>query len=184
MKYEITKSFTFAYAHRIWNQELNGEQSVNAKCKCKQIHGHNAKVIVHLQSDELTRGMVLDFNNLGWFKKLLDDTLDHKLIMDVNDPMTNDLLTPYGSHKVDPDNWLHIGGVSGLRIRVISSEDRGKHPDHVIERIRSVVLMDGVPTAENIAIELLNLLRASMGELVKGVEFYETDGCMAYVACN
>jgi len=87
-KYIIAKEFNFSYGHRVWAQELNKEFSIDDNCSCRFMHGHNAKVIVHLESNKLNaQGMVVDFRMIDWFKKYLDDTLDHKMILDIDDPL-------------------------------------------------------------------------------------------------
>ena len=59
---------------------------------CRHLHGHQGKIIVFLQSNELKNGMVTDFHHLNWFKLFLDNTLDHKFIIDIHDPLFATLL--------------------------------------------------------------------------------------------
>lgn len=90
--YLITKEFEFCYGHRVHNQTLNTEYSVDGNCACRHLHGHQGKVVVHLSEKQLTNDMVTDFKHLNWFKKWLEDNLDHKMILDEKDPLTH-LLT-------------------------------------------------------------------------------------------
>lgn len=86
--WEIDKAFSFCYGHRVWSQKLHtGFTSNNDKnCKCRFLHGHEATVKVYLSADELTDGMVTDFKHLGWLDDFLDKHIDHKFILDLNDP--------------------------------------------------------------------------------------------------
>ena len=69
MKWEISKEFDFCYGHRVWSQTLNIDFSLDACLKCRHLHGHQGKVIVYLESNELNNSMVTDFKHLNWFKK-------------------------------------------------------------------------------------------------------------------
>ena len=93
-KWTIDKQFDFCYGHRVWSQKLIGNycESGDSSCKCRFLHGHKGHVHVFLESDTLERGMVTDFKHLGWLKNFLDDNLDHKFIIDRNDPLFNTLL--------------------------------------------------------------------------------------------
>ena len=90
--WEISKEFDFCYGHRVWSQSLNVEFSLDSCLMCRHLHGHQGKVIVYLKSDTLKSGMVTDFKHLNWFKKFLDDVIDHKFIIDINDPLFSTLL--------------------------------------------------------------------------------------------
>ncbi len=57
------------------------------KGKCRNIHGHRWKVVVHVKNEELKksgqeRGMVLDFGSLKNKLKEICDYFDHKLIIE------------------------------------------------------------------------------------------------------
>lgn len=77
--YTISREFTFCYGHRLL--DYNG--------KCAHLHGHNAKVLITLESEQLdSQGMVLDFSELkrtvgGWIEK----NIDHKMVLRKDDPM-------------------------------------------------------------------------------------------------
>jgi len=92
----IDKQFGFCYGHRVWTQQLIKEycEQGDVSCKCKHLHGHEAAVHVFLESSTLTRGMVTDFKHLGWLKEFIDTYLDHKFIMDVNDPLFQTVVKP------------------------------------------------------------------------------------------
>lgn len=81
MTLSVTKELTFDAAHR-----LMGHPG-----KCKSLHGHTYKLQVTLESDGLTRGMVMDFSDM---KKHLDAIInkwDHATILENCDPLINHL---------------------------------------------------------------------------------------------
>ena len=73
--YEIKVIDEFAGAHNLRNY----------KGKCEELHGHNWKTEIVLESDTLDeKGMIMDFKEL---KKILKDTLallDHKYLNDLS----------------------------------------------------------------------------------------------------
>ncbi len=111
MRWEITKTFRFEAGHRVWKQnltmgrgaELTKERPVN---KCVNLHGHSYVLEVTVGSDTLTdQEMVMDFYHVKNALKDLIDTIDHSFIIDVNDPMYEDLRSvaeKYGAMKIFP----------------------------------------------------------------------------------
>jgi len=92
--YTIDKRFDICYGHRVWNQTLNDNytEQGHACAKCRHIHGHQGAIHVFLEGEALKHGMVVDFTWLGWFKNFLDDNLDHKFIIDRNDPWFTNII--------------------------------------------------------------------------------------------
>ena len=90
--WEISKEIGFDYGHRVHNQTLNKEYSVDDDCVCKHLHGHRGTLQVFLSGDELVKGMVTDFKHLNWFQKFIDDNIDHKFIIDRNDPWFDNII--------------------------------------------------------------------------------------------
>lgn len=187
MKWTIDKSFDWCYGHRVWSQELNPDftGSEGACLACRHLHGHQGKLKVFLEGDELTRGMVTDFKHLGWMKNFIDDVLDHKFIMDINDPLI--------PHEV-PD-YIEFDHRSGTIDKPIPMLDLGKcdyydegywmlNLDHLAfkdqaltEKYEGMVFVDFVPTSENLSAWLLKIAQKKMAELgvkVTAVEFWET----------
>jgi len=78
MAYKISKSITFSYGHRLI--EYDG--------KCKNLHGHNGKIEIVLESNILDkRGMVVDFSEVkNKIKKWIDKELDHRMLISSKDP--------------------------------------------------------------------------------------------------
>ena len=130
--YKVMKTVSFCYGHRLLNYEG----------KCRHLHGHNADVVITLESEVLDdRGMVVDFTDIkavvkGW----LDKELDHTLLLCRDDPVLPML------------------------------EQAGER----------VFVMDGNPTAENIA-RLICEFVARQGFPVVEVSLWETGtSCASY----
>ncbi|MDX9742558.1 MAG: 6-carboxytetrahydropterin synthase [Arcobacteraceae bacterium] len=169
MKWNISKQFDFCYGHRVWSQELNKEFALDDCLMCRHLHGHQGKIIVHLESDELHNGMVTDFKHLNWFKKFLDDTIDHKFIIDINDPIFSTLLPHYQNkqnfHKMEQDFMV-------VDLSIIKDE-----PLHIQELYESYIIVDFVPTSENLSSWLLKIVQKKMAKIgvkVSHLEYFET----------
>ena len=77
--YKVTKALQFCYGHRLMNYDG----------KCRHLHGHNGKVEIELETEELdSLGFVRDFtevkNSVG---EWLDQELDHKMLLRKDDPV-------------------------------------------------------------------------------------------------
>ena len=77
--YRIRKEINFCYGHRLLNYEG----------KCAHPHGHNGKIVIELEAQNLDkRGMVYDFGDVKeMIHKWVDNELDHKMILQKNDPL-------------------------------------------------------------------------------------------------
>ena len=65
----------------------------NAHSHCKLLHGYSLAFTFKFGCDELDeRNWVVDFGGLKPLKQWLEDSFDHKVVIDVNDPKKNDLL--------------------------------------------------------------------------------------------
>ncbi len=201
MKWIIDKSFSFCYGHRVHNQRLdtNFTESGDACLACRHLHGHEGLVKVFLEEGEngsnvADIGMVTDFKHLGWFKNFLDDTLDHKFIMDIKDPLfiaefpevsTSDIhldttadfskLIQMKEGYYIPDLTLirkHVDSLSAANICTFASADA------VFEKYEGAIFVDFVPTSENLAAWLLKVVQDKMKDLpnvrVKAIEYWET----------
>ncbi len=114
MRWEITKTFRFEAGHRVWKQDLSSgrgssltkETPVN---KCVNLHGHSYVLEVTLGSDTLSdQDMVMDFYHVKSALKDLIDRMDHSFIIDVSDPMFEDLKAvaqKHGALKIFPVNF-------------------------------------------------------------------------------
>ena len=92
--FQVTRQIDFCYGHRLLNYDG----------KCRHLHGHNARVVITLQSEQLdANGMVMDFGQIK--RKLshwIDENLDHRMILSRQDPVA-DLLLAAGEplHLID-----------------------------------------------------------------------------------
>ncbi|MFW3441423.1 6-carboxytetrahydropterin synthase [Aliarcobacter butzleri] len=165
MKWEISKEFDFCYGHRVWSQTLNIDFSLDACLKCRHLHGHQGKVIVHLESNELNNSMVTDFKHLNWFKAFLDDVLDHKFILDINDPLFSTLVP-----NIKKEDLIKFDeGYFSINLTNFRNEE--------LELYESYVVVDFVPTSENLSAWFLKIVQEKMNGLnikVSKIEFLET----------
>jgi 6-pyruvoyltetrahydropterin/6-carboxytetrahydropterin synthase len=168
MHWKISKEFDFCYGHRVWSQQLNTEFSLDGCLKCRHLHGHQGKVIVYLEAHELKNGMVTDFKHLNWFKQFLDDVLDHKFILDINDPLFATLLPHFSK---DDLVYFEQGYFLPNLNKIVDEEI------HIKEMYEGYVIVDFVPTSENISAWLLEIVAKKMKKLnvkVSHLEFLET----------
>jgi len=169
MFWQISKEFDFCYGHRVWSQQLDSEFSLTGCLACRHLHGHQGKVIVYLQSSQLKDGMVTDFHHLNWFKLFLDTTLDHKFIIDIHDPLFETLLPHFADKKELIENE------AGYKIPDLNRVK--DEPSHILEMYDGYIIVDFVPTSENISTWLLEIIAKKMSRLgveVSHVEFLET----------
>lgn len=106
-RHTIDKHFTFDYGHRVHNQVLNSDYSVDSTCACRHLHGHTGTVRVYLSTKHVTNGFVTDFKHLNWLKQFIDDYIDHKFIIDINDPWFVNITNM--SWFNDPDDGSLLG---------------------------------------------------------------------------
>ena len=167
MHWKISKSFDFCYGHRVWSQTLDAEFSMDPCLKCRHLHGHQGKVVVYLEASELKDGMVTDFKHLTWFKHFIDDVLDHKFIIDVNDPLFETLIP-----NVEKSTLINFDeGYSLIDSTPFKDEQL------LLELYQSYVVVDFVPTSENLSAWFLKIVQKKMDKLgikVSHVEFLET----------
>lgn len=168
MHWKISKEFDFCYGHRVWSQKLNTEFSLDGCLKCRHLHGHQGKILVYLEASKLQDGMVTDFKHLNWFKAFLDDILDHKFILDINDPLFPTLLPNIKkSDLIKFEQGYYLVDLTKFK----------DAQDHIIELFEGYVIVDFVPTSENLSAWLLGIVQEKMNKLnikVSHLEFLET----------
>lgn len=189
-KWLIDKQFSFCYGHRVWSQHLKTEYCAegDTETKCRHLHGHEGLAHVFLESDTLERGMVTDFKHLGWLKDFIDKHLDHKFIIDYNDPMFNAMVEkPYEeltghSLRFIPEvsrgyNCDMFKGeslpvmLSALDLTSIKDPAVINSPEYEVLQGFTVVYF--VPTSENLSKWLYHVVDQKMSQI--GVETAQID---------
>lgn len=171
--WEIAKEFKFDFGHRVHTQKLDPLLSLNAPCACKHLHGHEGRVRVYLRSDKLKNNMVADFKNLTFFKQFLDNVFDHKMILDVDDPFTETLLSSIGL-DLNYHYQLDHGGIWVLKR---DHKEVLELMPYKYEIADGLVFTQFVPTSENLADWLLQYAQSylsTIGVTVSRVQFCET----------
>jgi 6-pyruvoyltetrahydropterin/6-carboxytetrahydropterin synthase len=77
--FRVTREIDFCYGHRLLGYEG----------KCQHLHGHNGRVLITFESSQLDElGMVLDFSEIKQtVSRWIDAHLDHRMLLEQNDPM-------------------------------------------------------------------------------------------------
>lgn len=77
--YSVTKEIHFCYGHRL----------LGHRGKCRDLHGHNARAIIRLESESLDAlGMVVDFKDIGdYVRSWLEAEIDHNMLLCRDDPV-------------------------------------------------------------------------------------------------
>ena len=185
----IDKSFDYCYGHRVWSQTLDPKYSLDSCLACRHLHGHQGKVKLFLGANNLKHGMVTDFKHTNIFKKWLDDTLDHKFIIDMNDPLFEDLagdLCLSEKNKrtfddlmvtVNTEYNFAIPDLDQLMALNVWDELRDDQKQAIFEKYEGIIIVDFIPTSENICkfiYEVANKMLNGLGIDVVAVEYWET----------
>ena len=185
----IDKSFDYCYGHRVWSQTLDPKYSLDSCLACRHLHGHQGKVKLFLGANNLKHGMVTDFKHTNIFKKWLDDTLDHKFIIDMNDPLFEDLagdLCLSEKNKrtfddlmvtVNTEYNFAIPDLEQLMALNVWDELRDDQKQAIFEKYEGIIIVDFIPTSVNICkfiYEVANKMLNGLGIDVVAVEYWET----------
>jgi len=139
--FQISKSFDFCYGHRVYSQNVNTKYAIEDDNPCRRIHGHQGNVTVEMESLEVdNRGFVIDFKELSFIKKFINDNLDHRFILSFDDPRFVSLTGGYDIgrvHQLVSPIILLDDEVMGYRCKEIEQD--------------SFVFVDFNPTSENLA---------------------------------
>lgn len=194
-KWEIDKSFSFCYSHRVFVQEINTKLTEHGhnKAKCRMIHGHEGMVQVFLEGEQLNeQAMVFDFVNMGFIKNFLDEVLDHRFIISRDDPQFAHIV---GATIPESDNFTSLTTRNPLKSNAAHTLDvypvvvpdtdfiTGYNID--VEDLRgsereifeSFFIVDFIPTSENLAKWLYDLVQQRLepfGVQVSKISWNET----------
>lgn len=183
-KWVIDKQFSFCYGHRVWSQRLEHDycETGDTKCKCRALHGHEGLVHVFLEGEYLENGMVTDFKHLGWLKNFLDRYMDHRFVIDINDPMYSQLVdgtwVALTDKKIKPLVPVYVPGtqvVAGFEMDLTDIPDLADTPEY--EVLEGYFMVNFVPTSENLSKWVYEVAKAKMANLginVSQVDWYET----------
>jgi len=165
-KWVIDKEFSWEGGHRVWAQKLDRpDLSISTDCACKHLHGHSYTIKVFLGADRLDdSSMVTDFKNLNFMKQFVDDVLDHKFMIDINDP-NFEIITGVNPKVVEKaENFDFL-------IDYVDSAD-----PNIQLHYQSFVLVNFVPTSENICKYLKIYAQSMIDDVAKVValELWET----------
>lgn len=176
-RHSITKSFEFCYGHRVWTQTLNGAYSDNLQCACRHLHGHEAKVDVTLTAPELNlQGFVTDFRHLEFLKRWFNKYVDHRFVVDRNDPLFNTLF-PLTFEKRTV--FMEVGtGDQAVSIEAGAEFVLPLGTDPlIVEMYEGLLIVDFPPTSENFAqwvLEMVDVIVHPLGCTVERVDWWET----------
>lgn len=198
--WEICKEFGFDYGHRVWSQKLDVNYSIDDQTVCRHLHGHRGKVFIHLIADKLTNGMCTDFKHLNWAKKFIDDYIDHKFILDLNDPWfvniinatpkyennklvklnTNQLLNTKDGHELTVKE-VYVPGTDHFAGFILDVDELAGPEKEFFE---GFFLVDFLPTSENLSKWLFDCVEAKMSLInvtTSKIEWWETPkSCSVY----
>ena len=185
----IDKRFDFCYGHRVWTQVLDGEYCENGdgSCKCKHLHGHQGAVHVFLEADQLDTGMVTDFNHLGWLKNWIDDHIDHKFIIDRDDPLFDNLIAaPFqeltGINRFDHTRMSPVlvpgsDRIAGYTVNISFLSTSNEYLE-LHELLNSYLIVGFTPTSENLSKWMYDIVSTRMSSLgdfrVSQIDWFET----------
>ena len=162
----IQKSYQFCFGHRVWNQELSNNQL----CRCLWNHGHSGKIDLVLTSDSLTRGMVIDFNEIKSVKRYIDDNIDHHFLVDVEDPLLTSWLSHYNMSLDDL-----YSTECGFKVSM------GKlYVKHEREFFESLVILPFVPTSENLALFMFSQVNRMLKDLNESLKVVVKLECLRW----
>lgn len=180
-KFKIGKQFDFCYGHRVWSQELIEGYSEDMCLACRHFHGHQGKIIVYLEridgKDDLDKGMVTDFKHLGWFKKWVDAVIDHKFIMDINDPLREKLFPVTIFNKGDTEKFDKLFEFYDEGYMKIWEDVYSNLSKPEIELYEGLLFVDFIPTSENLSKWLCEVVNKKMNKIgieCTQIQFFET----------
>jgi 6-pyruvoyltetrahydropterin/6-carboxytetrahydropterin synthase len=142
---------------------------------------------VFLESDELDRGFVTDFKHLGWLKDFLNKYVDHKFLIDVNDPAFSSIV---GGSIIANGKFETFSGTAVQLIPIAGDVFPNKTlgfyaPSDQFpagagweqELVGGFLFIDFVPTSENLSkwlFDAVDLKMHHLGVTTTQIDWYET----------
>lgn len=153
-KIHITKKINFVAGHRVHSQNLPKSLGPN---KCRFLHGHEYMLELFITSDLDESGMVLDFTFFNYLNDFIQRFIDHKFILDINDPLFDSIT---GVNKLDCSKCLVYYTITEIdgKIELVSTDKEKSlfskfnryYEEFSNEHKQSFIFVDFVPTAENL----------------------------------
>lgn len=111
--FQVTQNIEFCYGHRL----------LNYAGKCRHLHGHNGKAVIVLEGEQLDdRGMLVDFSDIKKsIRTWIDNELDHRMILNENDPVV-----PYLQEQGEPLFLLPENPTAETIARLIYNQTRSE----------------------------------------------------------
>jgi len=196
MKTIIDKTFHWEAGHRVWSQELDTNYTANGDgcCACRHRHGHSYKMKVLLEEtvpgmNIKKTGMVIDFKMIGFMKDFVDDVLDHKMVLDINDPLhaedsvwlldDDEELDFKTLHKMPEGYWIPDITKITNQMKKFKWDLESPKSKAIIEKYEGTILVNFLPTSENLASWLLKVAQDKLAPLdyvkVTAIELNETE---------
>lgn len=149
--YTVEKTFEFDLAHRIHNQNLDGSFTETSKpvLKCRRLHGHTAQLKVKLGSNKLVDDMVIDYNEMGFVKRMIDDVFDHRTLLSSEDPLYEKVVKNIFKQHTSLISGISLFNEFNWHVRTIdtsSIEDQD-----IKEFLSAFVIVPFTTSSENIA---------------------------------
>lgn len=181
--HNIGKEIDFCYGHRVHNQSLIEGFAEDTCLKCRHLHGHQGKLIINLSSDNLKNGMITDFKHLHFMKRFVDNYIDHKMILDINDPslpylFPNLILKKENDlEELIPSFNSSVGLIKLTEGKMLVPKLHENLSIPLREVYEGLVFVDFVPTSENLSVWLAKIAQQGMSHIdvtVSNVVFKET----------
>jgi 6-pyruvoyltetrahydropterin/6-carboxytetrahydropterin synthase len=151
----ITKKINFVAGHRVHSQNLPKSLGPN---KCRFLHGHEYMLEIFITSDLDESGMVLDFTFFNYLNDFIQRFIDHKFILDINDPLFDSITGV--NNRLDWSRCLVYYTITEIdgKIELVSTDKEKSlfskfnryYEEFRDEHKQSFIFVDFVPTAENL----------------------------------
>jgi len=185
--FEISKEFSFDYGHRVHTQKLIQSHSIDTQCACRHLHGHRGTIKVILIGEELEKEtqMLTDFKHLNWLGKFIDENLDHKMILDLSDPLIESGMFPEimrVNRLLKPNqlelSWSTLKEVERSGSFKIEEEVYSSFAGEYKELYEGLVFVEFCPTSENLAKWIYGMVKDKMSQFLNiaslKIQFSET----------